>query len=292
MSRSGSLTYQVLETLKSKRAFGQSKHQDKRAGCTMDRIYSYKTFDVYKEGCNAFVKWVKDRYPAADRRTLNQCRSYVDDYIRWMQDTGKSPSTQKTRIAALAKLYGCRMTDFIPTEKRSRALVTRSRKETNTDKVTNLDRHKDLLTFATATGLRRREISQVRGSDIQKENGDLFVYVRKGKGGRPRKALVLPEYATQISKFAQNAGAGEDRLFPSVPKNLDIHAQRALYASMMYEKLARPIESLSRSERYDCRKDMAGIHLDKKAMLTVSQYLGHNRIGVIASNYLWPDSNL
>lgn len=49
---------------------------------------------------------------------------------------------------------------------------------------------------------------------------------------------------------------------------------------------ARPIESLERAEKYICRKDKAGIVYDRRAMKIVSKQLGHNRISVIASDYL------
>jgi hypothetical protein len=39
-------------------------------------------------------------------------------------------------------------------------------------------------------------------------------------------------------------------------------------------------------EKYICRKDKAGIVYDRRAMKIVSKQLGHNRISVIASDYL------
>ena len=40
------------------------------------------------------------------------------------------------------------------------------------------------------------------------------------------------------------------------------------------------------SEVYVCRKDEAGKKLDKAAMLICSKALGHNRINVVADNYI------
>lgn len=40
------------------------------------------------------------------------------------------------------------------------------------------------------------------------------------------------------------------------------------------------------SEVYTCRKDEAGKKLDKTAMLVCSKALGHNRIEVVANNYI------
>ena len=51
-------------------------------------------------------------------------------------------------------------------------------------------------------------------------------------------------------------------------------------------RYARPIESLKHDEIYYCRGDRKGTWLDKNAMLAASKALGHNRISIIASNYL------
>lgn len=66
----------------------------------------------------------------------------------------------------------------------------------------------------------------------------------------------------------------------------------------MYKAHARPIEEIPydrmnkgsgrkyQSEVYICRKDEAGRKLDKAAMLVCSKALGHNRISVVADNYI------
>ena len=83
-----------------------------------------------------------------------------------------------------------------------------------------------------------------------------------------------------------------------VHKCADIHAYRAEYATDIYRKYARPIEEIPydkvnkgtgkryQSEVYSCRKDEAGKKLDKAAMLVCSKALGHNRISVVADNYI------
>lgn len=61
---------------------------------------------------------------------------------------------------------------------------------------------------------------------------------------------------------------------------------RADYATKVYQMHARPIETLKHDEIYYCRGDRKGTWLDKNAMLMASKALGHNRISIIASNYL------
>ena len=76
------------------------------------------------------------------------------------------------------------------------------------------------------------------------------------------------------------------KVWGKVHSGADIHSYRADYATKVYQLYARPIESLAHDEIYYCRGDRKGTWLDKKAMLVASKALGHNRISIIASNYL------
>lgn len=81
-------------------------------------------------------------------------------------------------------------------------------------------------------------------------------------------------------------------------KDLHQQAYRAEYATAIYKAHARAIEDIPydrvnrgtgrryQSEVYTCRKDEAGKKLDKAAMLICSKALGHNRISVVADNYI------
>ena len=90
----------------------------------------------------------------------------------------------------------------------------------------------------------------------------------------------------------------EEKVWQHVHQSADIHGYRAEYATAMYKAHARPIEEIPydrvnkgsgrkyQSEVYICRKDEAGRKLDKAAMLVCSKALGHNRISVVADNYI------
>lgn len=53
-----------------------------------------------------------------------------------------------------------------------------------------------------------------------------------------------------------------------------------------YDRVNRGTGRRYQSEVYTCRKDEAGKKLDKAAMLICSKALGHNRISVVADNYI------
>ena len=60
-----------------------------------------------------------------------------------------------------------------------------------------------------------------------------------------------------------------------------------MYACLWYLLLARPIEDIPREDRYCCKAELAGLWLDRKALLQVSSYLGHGRPNVTV-DYIAP----
>ena len=81
--------------------------------------------------------------------------------------------------------------------------------------------------------------------------------------------------------------AGENgKVFAHVPSHADIHGYRRDYARDYYNSLARPLDAVPRAERYYCRAEMAGVVFDRAALRIVAQSLGHNRVCVVAENYL------
>ena len=87
-------------------------------------------------------------------------------------------------------------------------------------------------------------------------------------------------------------------MWQHVHQSADIHGYRAEYATAIYKAHARPIDQIPydrvnkgtghryQSQVYTCRKDEAGRKLDKAAMLLCSKALGHNRLEVVANNYI------
>lgn len=126
---------------------------------------------------------------------------------------------------------------------------------------------------------------------------EFFTHVRSGKGGRERMSPIIGKDAGQIIERMQNTPA-EEKVWQFVHQSADIHSYRGDYATAIYKATARPIEEIPydrvnkgtgkryQSEVYVCRKDEAGKKLDKAAMLICSKALGHNRISVVADNYI------
>ena len=241
-----SLIQQVKETLDSKLAIGESKYLAKLNGTYTEHIYSWETYRSYLKHACYFVQWCKEQPidPALGHkpRTLEECRIFAERWIQNTIDRGLSSFTVKLEVAALAKLYSCKSTDFdIKTPPRKRANIKRSRRnDVAMDKHFSVTKNKDLITFCRCTGLRRAELSQIRGTDLIEHEGKHCLDVHKGtKGGRLRISEICgtDEEVETVKRLC--AEAGPNKIFPHPNSNADIHSFRADYAKRVYEKNKR-----------------------------------------------------
>ena len=133
--------------------------------------------------------------------------------------------------------------------------------------------------------------------DTRLFQNEYFTFVRNGKGGRERMSPIVGKNADKIVERMKDTPA-EEKVWQHIHKCADIHSYRAEYATTIYKSHARAIEDIPydavnkgtgkpyQSDVYTCRKDEAGKKLDKSAMLVCSKALGHNRISVVADNYI------
>lgn len=285
-----SLILLVKEQLDSKLAIGQNKHAAKAAGTYKEHIYSWGTYKTYLQQCCQFVRWCKQQARqdgSRQPRTLEDCRKYIGRYMEHMGTY--SAYTQKLILSALCKLYSEYPTEGRPfglpdaQQARHRADITRSRETVARDAHFSEKNNADIVTFCRCTGLRRAELQQIRGIDL--DGNSLMVY-RGTKGGRVRIVPIVgsPEELETVRRLA--AAAGNSKIFSNVSSAMDVHYYRSVYCQRIYSKYARSLEQIPQSDRYYCRNDRRGVIYDKKAMLQASRALGHNRISVIAGHYL------
>lgn len=281
MSKRRSVSYQVRGKLTRKLAIGKKRHRYKDKRGRSPYIHSWSTYNSYVKHCIAFGLWVRERYGIGD---IDNMGMFVEMYLRYRIAQGLSAWTLALDAAALAKLYDCSIDDFdIALPQRHRADIKRSRGE-----VVGFDEaaHSDTVAFCRATGLRRHELAALKKSDIGADGKTVFV--RRGKGGKPRTVPVLEGHNEAVLKAAERCHNDEDMVFSKsdLPARMPIHKYRAEYAKAQYSRLARPVNDIPKRERYICRRDKAGTVYDKSAMAEVSKMLGHNRIDIIAYSYL------
>ena len=287
-----SLILLVKEQLDSKLAIGQNKHAAKAASTYKEHIYSWGTYKTYLQQCCQFVRWCKQQARqdnSRQPRALEDCRQYVARYMQHLQQAEYSAYTQKLVLSALCKLYNEYPTESRPFElqempgARHRADITRSRETVTRDAHFSEEQNADIITFCRCTGLRRAELAQIRGIDL--DDNSLMVY-RGTKGGRVRIVPLCGSNGELATVKQLAAAAGNNKIFHHISSAMDVHHYRSVYCQRLYNSYARPLEQIPDTDRYYCRRDKKGVVYDRKAMLQVSRALGHNRISVIAGHYL------
>lgn len=326
------LHQQAYDRLTAMQSFGESKRDAKENGTDREKIFSFNTYKAYWKHTKYFIQYIKENHP--DCTTLKSARKYVNEWLQTRADQGLSAWTVQLEAKAMGKLYGISPDDekYFKPPKRNRADIKRSRGDKVRDRHFSITNNDELIKFCRGTGLRRGELSELRGGELrtkeqieqeiskieaiqepEKSKEDLrrlqvlkdtrlfdseyYVYVRNGKGGRERLSPIVGKNIEQIVERIRNTPEGE-KVWQHVHKSADIHGYRAEYATAIYKAHARAIEEIPydrvnrgtgrryQSQVYTCRKDEAGKKLDKAAMLICSKALGHNRISVVADNYI------
>ncbi len=334
-SYSISLHDQAYKVLTGMQAFGESKREAVKNGTDRDKIFSANTYKTYWKHTKYFLDWMKQNHPEVT--TLKKARPFVKEWLQSrVEQVDKdgnhlSAWTIQTEAKALSKLYGIQPDDpdYFTPPKRNREDIKRSRSTTKRDRHFSETNNDELIKFCEGTGLRRSELSKLKGNDLMSverielaiktfeakepssyhqrlldalydtkmfEGTKYFLYVQ-GKGGRIRFSPIIGENEAAIVKRIQGTPKDE-KVWQYVNSNADIHGYRAEYATAIYKQHARKIEDIPydrvnkgtgkkfQSDVYTCRKDESGKKLDKKAMLVASKALGHNRICIVADNYI------
>ncbi len=280
-----SLVRQCQEALSSKLSPGSSRHLDKAANATGEKIYSFNTYRTYLNSVVSFTDYCKEQHGC---KTLTECRPYVDEYLGHRGESC-SPWTVKLDAAAIAKTYGESSRNFAPTAPRVRSDVTRSRGAKASDTHFSESKHSNMVAFCRSTGLRRSELQACRGTDLVPCSASPVGYgiaVASGKGGRARVAPIYADKQTAQQIIATCTAAGDKKIYPNPSKAADIHSYRSDYACSVYNANARDTSQLFWCEKYICRGDKKGIEYDRAALRTASAALGHNRECVVANSYL------
>ena len=286
MSKNKSIKNQVQTEFMKKLAIGESHHKAKKESIDgkSDKIHSWSTYNNYVKHATAFGMWVKPRF---DIKDIKDMRPYVGMYLNFRVGDGVSAWTVALDAAALAKLYGCKSTDFgVKLPKRERANVKRSRGEVKGFKE---KKYKDVVDFCKGSGVRIHELKALTKEDIYYKDKALYVHVKQGKGGKEREVPVREGYEKAVLNAAGKCNDEKEKIFKEkeIPVRFPCHKYRAEYAKAQYESIARDISAIPQKEKYICRKDKAGQEYDKVALHAVSVMLGHNRECVVVDSYLY-----
>lgn len=316
--KNGSLAYQINQKLQGLKRFGQSRHEAKQAyrasqeakgekwnPAKAEGIFSFKTYDAYKQTAMEFSKWLRENH--SDIKTLDQIsQEHAIRYLQGRQAEGKSAYTVSKDMSAINKIFGTELSKKnAGLAERSYKNVTRSRGIKAHDKQYNPANYKDQIAFAKGTGCRRSSVHggkySVKPCSLWKDSeGNLYVSLIE-KGGRFRNTKVLDAYKGTIeglvtaipvreplanlkaegNRFRELYRASSDSpLFEKYPLKIDNHAFRAEYARARYQELAAAKQAAGGSVSNDYRG------YDKSCIMGVSKDLGHGRPSVVVEHYM------
>ena len=309
--RDGSIKNKIFSFSTFRTYLKQSKYftswiRENHADCTTIKAAKKYVNDYLAERCNTInaigrplSAWTIQLEAAAINKLYGIDKSDVDRFqapIRHRQDIVRSREETKqdkhfsnannADLISFCRSTGCRRN--ILEKLQGKDYWTRSRMEetyANLDTKSNLSKDENKLFNAIKDAL-----------TVFRVESD-FIYHRRDKGGKDRFAPIIGDDAAAIIARMKSTPPTQ-KVWGKVPKNADIHSYRADYATTLYRQYARdvkciPYDKINRgsgrpyqSEAYICRGDYKGKKLDKSAMYKVSKALGHNRLDVVANNYI------
>ena len=227
--KTGSLAYQI-KNLELKR---KSKEKPMLA----------KTERQYKKHALKFVEYCKSTYRC---KTLEDCKSHIQDYTNYLTASGKTPSTTHTYLAGICRVLDVPLED-INKPIRIVAENTRSRgsKAVDIRKDAGREASPRLYDFAVIVGIRRNEYLHLAPDDLVVDDfGNWCIRVKKGKGGKRQLQRILPEELPAIKAVFDNPATPEHLFSKSEMSNkIDLHHLRALRAEKMYHYYLDRIEN-------------------------------------------------
>lgn len=259
MAKRPSLGHQFHQVLESKKRIGESRHEAKEQGVAHDGIYSYKTYDAYKNASKQFVKWVKSEFPNV--KYLSEIdRDMCKRYIKHREQSGCSAYTYSQDMAMISKTLDISLT------KKECNVATRKLSNIKKNRVDNGFKTDSgaIESILRGTGLRRNELVNLKVKNLVIQDSKVVgVLVRKGaKGGKAREVQVRKEYQEHIYKLIEGLESDSKVLNGEViPKDLQAHRYRAEYAQNMCKELV----ALGRND----------------PLQDLTENMGHNRIGVL-----------
>lgn len=293
--------------LKNGKNSSRDKDKNNKKDLTQDKIYSYVTYKNYKRSCYKFADFLYKNHKEV--RQLKDLKiKHVNNYLQYMVVKGYSAPTINSSKAAIAKLMQVSSKEFLNTPRVQRKDITRSRGMKERDKHISKEKENYYAKFTTAIGGRRSEMEEIKGTDlvirpltvnVRDKYGNIQVKtlsnkypqvkIRNGKGGKERFAPIFAKDKDELKEIINTFKKAENnKVFQKLPSHYDNHFYRGEYAKRAYKKFARPVRNINnKREVYFCRGDKAGEAYDRKAMLISSQFLGHNRVDVIARHYLY-----
>lgn len=215
-----------------------------------------------KANCRRFANWCKENgYNKLSKIHTAGKEHVLQSYCNYLVNRHLSPATIHTYLSSPCKALGVSMSK-IDKPKRTSQSITRSRdlykNQTGKRQCVN-SYYERLINFQKVVGLRRSELSKLKGSNlVYDESGKLCVEVLRGKGGKYQLQRILPQGISIVQDTFKNILPDEFVFSSTEMKNkIDLHALRAKQARTAYFFYA----NMDKQKRYELIKELVARYL-------------------------------
>lgn len=215
----------------------------------------------YKRSIRRFAQWAKAHQL---KRLEDITEAVIQDYQEDLKADPKqyTPATIHTYLAPVCKGVGINL-NRIRKEKRKSDTIVRGRLLESNAQGKHQEknaRFSRLVNFQKVVGIRRNELQDLKGRDFkQGKDGNYYVIVQRGKGGKRQEQLILPEDVDLVRSTFQSIPEDESVFSADEMANqINLHKMRACHARDSYFYY---LEKLNTDPDYEV--DLMKLLLDK-----------------------------
>ena len=201
---------------------------------------SNHTRSNYIHACKAFDDWRKSA-GLSNKHVREYPRESVVQWAEYLSATGMAISTIHTMVAGVCCGLGIPSNGIArhgTAMDKTKSLGRSERAQAAREKASN----REIVCFQTMVGGRRAALGRLTGNDFGYDRaGNPCVIFRRDKGGKDQYQVIIENDIVAVKEFFDRCKPNE-RLFPHIDHDLDLHGIRAEHARRMYqyfEKMAR-----------------------------------------------------
>ena len=187
------------------------------------------TFRQYKAAVLCFEQWIYDQLQTY-RVEPGRYHDLIQQYVKELDEQGRSAATIHTHLAALCRATGEPMSNY---EHPRRGMPVRGRGDGGKRTSVNFR----IYDIAPLIGIRQAEYGRLRGRDLIRRDGSLYVVVERGKGGKYHEQLILPEHEVAVKAVFGGVGRDDYAFTKEEAKGTEkanLHAFRRDHARAVY----------------------------------------------------------
>ena len=197
------------------------------------RDKSNHTKSNYMHACKSFDVWRKDA-GLSNKYVRNHPRESVVQWVAYMEQSGMAQSTQHTMVAGCCCGLGIPsngITRHGTAKDKTKSMGRSERAQAALKKESN----RDIVRFQEMVGGRRSALSRLTGKDFGLDStGNACVIFRRDKGGKDQYQALREGDVAAVKAYFDRCGPDE-RLFPQIDHDLDLHGLRAERSRRMYQ---------------------------------------------------------